>query len=115
MIPIYEADRLEDLPLFDRFPQAEEDVDAAVAAVLADVRGASVYAKNGSFPRIARRKEPFLPLGLCCKQPGNLLRSFPVPEPAANHHQPAVLQVVATGDQHEQLVIHIYIHGRFPQ
>ena len=29
MIPIYEADRLEDLPLFDRFPQAEEDVDAA--------------------------------------------------------------------------------------
>ena len=38
MIPIYEADRLEDLPLFDRFPQAEEDVDAAVAAVLADVR-----------------------------------------------------------------------------
>ena len=38
MIPIYEADRLEDLPLFDRFPQAEEDVDAAVAAILADVR-----------------------------------------------------------------------------
>ena len=37
MIPIYEADRLEDLPLFDR-PQAEEDVDAAVAAILADVR-----------------------------------------------------------------------------
>ena len=29
MIPIYEADRLEDLPLFDRPPQAEEDVDAA--------------------------------------------------------------------------------------
>ena len=38
MIPIYEADRLEDLPLFDRPPQAEEDVDAAVAAILADVR-----------------------------------------------------------------------------
>ena len=35
MIPIYEADRLEDLPLFDRPPQAEEDVDAAVAALLA--------------------------------------------------------------------------------
>ena len=32
MIPIYEADRLEDLPLFDRPPQAEEDVDAAVGA-----------------------------------------------------------------------------------
>ena len=30
MIPIYEADRLEDLPLFDRPPQAEEDVDAPV-------------------------------------------------------------------------------------
>ena len=38
MIPIYEADRLEDLPLFDRPPQAEEDVDAAGAAILADVR-----------------------------------------------------------------------------
>ena len=29
---------LEDLPLFDRDPQAEEDVDAAVDAILADVR-----------------------------------------------------------------------------
>ena len=38
MIPIYEADRLEDLPLFDRAPQAEEDVGAAVDAILADVR-----------------------------------------------------------------------------
>ena len=38
MIPIYEADRLEDLPLFDRSPQAEEDVGAAVDAILADVR-----------------------------------------------------------------------------
>ena len=38
MIPIYEAERLEDLPLFDRPPQAEEDVDAAVAAILPDVR-----------------------------------------------------------------------------
>ena len=34
MIPIYEADRLEDLPLFDRAPQAEEDVGAAVRQVL---------------------------------------------------------------------------------
>ena len=34
MIPIYEADRLEDLPLFDRPPQAEEDVGAAVDAIL---------------------------------------------------------------------------------
>ena len=38
MIPIYEADRLEDLPLFERAPQAEEDVGAAVDAILADVR-----------------------------------------------------------------------------
>ena len=38
MIPIYEADRLEDLPLFERSPQAEEDVGAAVDAILADVR-----------------------------------------------------------------------------
>ena len=38
MIPIYEADRLEDLPLFDRAPQAEEDVGASVDAILADVR-----------------------------------------------------------------------------
>ena len=32
MIPIYEAERLEDLPLFDRGPQAEADVGAAVDA-----------------------------------------------------------------------------------
>ena len=38
MIPIYEADRLEDLPLFDRGPQAEADVGAAVDAVLEAVR-----------------------------------------------------------------------------
>ena len=38
MIPIYEADRLEDLPLFDRGPQAEADVGAAVDAVLETVR-----------------------------------------------------------------------------
>ena len=38
MIPIYEADRLEDLPLFDRSPQAEEDVGAAVDAIRAAVR-----------------------------------------------------------------------------
>ena len=38
MIPIYEADRLEDLPLFDRGPQAEADVGAAVDAILEDVR-----------------------------------------------------------------------------
>ena len=38
MIPIYEADRLEDLPLFDRGLQAEADVGAAVDAVLEAVR-----------------------------------------------------------------------------
>ena len=38
MIPIYEADRLADLLLFDRGPQAEADVGAAVDAVLEAVR-----------------------------------------------------------------------------
>ena len=38
MIPIYEAERLEDLPLFDRGSQAEADVGAAVDAILEDVR-----------------------------------------------------------------------------
>ena len=57
MIPIYEADRLEDLPLFDRPPQAEEDVDAAVAAILADVRtrGDEALRVATKFGNIAKR------------------------------------------------------------
>ena len=56
MIPIYEADRLEDLPLFDRPPQAEEDVDAAVAAILADVRTRGGEALGISGRRCGRRQ-----------------------------------------------------------
>lgn len=56
MIPIYEADRLEDLPLFDRPPQAEEDVDAAVAAILADVRTRGDEAPAGIHPPVRRRR-----------------------------------------------------------
>ena len=38
MIPIYEADRLDPAALLSRDIQAEEDVSAAVDAILRDVR-----------------------------------------------------------------------------
>ena len=52
MIPIYDlqADRLEDLPLFNRDIRAEEDVDAAVDAILADVRTGGDEALRANTP-----------------------------------------------------------------
>ena len=61
MIPIYEADRLEDLPLFDRGPQAEADVGAAVDTVLEAVRTRGDEALRGIHPPV-RRRGPHPPL-----------------------------------------------------
>ena len=56
MIPIYEADRLDPAALLSRDIQAEEDVSAAVDAILRDVRArgdAAVRAYTEQFNGVA--------------------------------------------------------------